>query len=65
MYISDKTACQTLDSVSKMVIKRIVQNEPFVTKFPFILTKSRYLEKLSENDPDVSYKVSDHLATWF
>ena len=34
------------------LIKRTVQNESFVTKFPFILVnKSRYMEKLSENDP--------------
>jgi len=35
-FFFDKTACQTLSQ--GWLIKRSVQNEPFVTKFPFILT---------------------------
>ena len=36
------------------LIKRNVQNEPFVTKFPFILTNLG-IWKLSENDPRNKY----------
>ena len=54
-YIFDKTACQTPNSVSRMINWTNCSKWNVCDKFSFHIDTTRYLEKLSENDPNTVY----------